>query len=311
MVAEDLQAKGSLTSGAGQVGAAAEELSATIQELSGAAGEILTAIEEISQGARIQAAATLEANAAMAQIGRSAAGSQANARNAMERAERAGALIRTSREAVLTLSRGIEAASTDTRTAIGRIAGLDEAARRIEKIVDGIGLIAVQTTMLAVSGAVEAARAGERGRGFSVVSGDIRALARTASTNAERIKDLVRLIREQIALVRRELEQTAVIAEGEMAKSRHAAERLAAVEADVAVIHQGGVGILSGAEAILRAVGEVQAGTQQIAAVAEEASAAAAQAAAAARQQARGAEDLAAAVEEIASLAEELAVAEA
>ena len=188
--------------------------------------------------------------------------------------------------------------------------GMDESGRRIEKIVDGIALVAVQTNMLAVSGSIEAARAGEAGRGFAIVSGDIRNLARDASENAERIKDVVRQIRDRITVIRRDLEQSAAISETEVAKNTLIAERLGAVEADVAAIRQGSAAILSGSQAILTSVREVRLGTQQVATVAEEAGSAAAQAATAAREQARGAEDLAAAIEEIASLADELQIAE-
>ena len=62
--------------------------------------------------------------------------------------------------------------------------------------------------MLAVSGAVEAARAGDAGRGFAVVSSDISNLAREAEESAERIKNMVRAIMDQIATVRRDLEQS-------------------------------------------------------------------------------------------------------
>jgi methyl-accepting chemotaxis protein len=188
--------------------------------------------------------------------------------------------------------------------------GLDESGRRIEKIVDSIALVAVQTNMLAVSGSIEAARTGEAGRGFAIVSGDIRNLARDASENADRIKDVIRQIRDQITIVRRDLEQSAVIAEAEVAKNTLTAERLGAVAADIEAIRQGSDAILAGTETILTAIREVRLGTQQIAAVAEQAGSAAAQAASAARQQARGAEDLAAAIEEIASLADELQTVE-
>ena len=83
----------------------------------------------------------------------------------------------------------------------------ETAGRRIEKIVDAIALMAVQTSMLAVSGSVEAARAGNAGRGFAVVSNDIRSLAREASQNVERAKDTVLGILDQIATLKRDLEQ--------------------------------------------------------------------------------------------------------
>jgi methyl-accepting chemotaxis protein len=168
----------------------------------------------------------------------------------------------------------------------------------------------VQTSMLAVSGSIEAARTGEAGRGFAIVSGDIRNLARDASENADRIKDVVRRIRDQIIIVLRDLEQSVAIAEAEVAKNSLTTGRLEAVTADVNALRQGSTAILSGSETILTAVREVRLGAEQVAAVAEEAGSAAAQAAAAARQQARGAEDLAAAIEEIASLADELQSAE-
>ena len=75
---------------------------------------------------------------------------------------------------------------------------LEERTRRIDKIVDAIVMVTVQTKMLAVNGNVEAARAGEYGRGFSVVAGDIRSLANESSENADRIKDLVKNVQTQI-----------------------------------------------------------------------------------------------------------------
>ena len=52
-------------------------------------------------------------------------------------------------------------------------------------------MVSIQTNMLAVNGSVEAARAGDFGKGFAVVSKDIRSLARDFGENAGRIKDTV------------------------------------------------------------------------------------------------------------------------
>jgi len=309
-LADELQTNTAGSSNAEQVGSAAEELSAAIQELSGAAGEIMTAVDQISRGAQMQAAATQQANAAMEQIERATDATRSIAGTSVQRIDELASLLRENRSATLKMTRGVEHGLKETRAIIGLMDGLDESSRRIEKIVDGIALVAVQTNMLAVSGSIEAARTGEAGRGFAIVSGDIRALARDASENADRIKDVIRQIRDQITLVRRDLAQSAAISEAEVTKNGLMAERLGSLETEVTAIHQGSAAILSGAETILTAVREVRAGTQQIAVVAEQAGSAAAQAATAARQQARGAEDLAAAIEEIASLADELQIAE-
>ncbi|WP_262030993.1 methyl-accepting chemotaxis protein [Microvirga sp. Mcv34] len=308
VLADELQANtaGSSSSNAEQVGSAAEELSAAIQELSGAAGEIMTAVDQISRGAQMQAAATQQANAAMEQIERATGTSRDIAVVSVQRTDELASLLRENRSATMQMTAGVEHGLKETRAVIDLMDGLDESSRRIEKIVDGIALVAVQTNMLAVSGSIEAARTGEAGRGFAIVSSDIRALARDASENADRIKEFIRQIRNQITLVRRDLEQSTAISEAEVAKNGLMVEKLAAVETEVAAIQQGSAAILSGAETILNAVREVRSGTQQVAAVAEQAGSAAAQAATAARQQARGAEDLAAAIEEIASLADEL-----
>jgi methyl-accepting chemotaxis protein len=227
------------------------------------------------------------------------------------RAEIIAPLLGQSRDAVSRLSRSVEDAVRDTNGVAELVRSLESSSRRIEKIVDRIALVAVQTNMLAVSGSVEAARAGEFGRGFAVVSADVRSLARDSAENADRVKDLVRSIQDQVHAVRRELEQIAALSQAEIATNRAVIERLGSVEGDMAGIQAESRQTLAGCESILRSVREVLQGTQQIAVAAEEAGGAAAGAATAAREQARGAEDLAAAIEEIAGLADELQIAEA
>jgi methyl-accepting chemotaxis protein len=280
-----------------------------VQELSGAAGEILIAIDQISRGASAQAAATQEANAAMEQIEKIAAEAHSSASLARDKADEIASLLEENRNSVAAMAEGLLHAVTDGADALATLEGVEKIGFQIERAVDRIVLVALQTTMLAVSGSVEAARAGDAGRGFALVSADIRKLASDAAESIEGAKDAVRGIQIQIAVVRRELEITVSASTAELAKCRSIVERLDFVKSDVVRIQGGNAAILNAAQSILSATKQVQSGTQQIAAAAQEAGAAAEQAASAARQQSRGAEDLAAAVEEIASLADELQLA--
>ena len=71
----------------------------------------------------------------------------------------------------------------------GTVGQLQSASREIQKIVDLISSIASQTHLLALNATIEAARAGEAGLGFTVVAGEVKALAAqtsTATTNVTR-----------------------------------------------------------------------------------------------------------------------------
>jgi len=307
-LAELLQKQEGTQRAAEDVAAAAEQLSATVQELSGASGQIMVAIEQIGRGAEIQAAATLQANTAMAQIQKSAALAQERWALSAERVSAVLARVETSRDTIAKLATGVDVTLSDTRAVLGLLGALGETGRRIEKITDGLALIAVQTNMLAVSGSVESTRASGAGRGFANVAGDIRTLSRESALNAERAKDVVRSVQDQVALIRRDLDLIVGAAESEVARNRAMVDRFSAITAELNEAEAASQATSGDAETILRSARKVQSGTGQIATAAEIAAGAAREAAAAARQQSQGAELLAAAIEEIASLASALTI---
>jgi methyl-accepting chemotaxis protein len=183
---------------------------------------------------------------------------------------------------------------------------LELISRRIDKIVDAITTVSIQTNMLAVNGAIEAARAGEFGKGFVVVATDIRNLAHDSSENADRIKDLVKAVQDQIGVVSRDLDEIVSAAMDEVEKAKASTVNLVTIESDIGVMEKGTQGILAASNEIASAIGQVKKGVEQISAAAQEADKAASEGANAAKQQSQGAEELAAAIEEIASLADEL-----
>jgi methyl-accepting chemotaxis protein len=304
VLATDFKSISTSDASAEQLASAAEQLSTAVQEMSGSAAQIMSAVDQISRGAQQQAAATQEASAAMNQVEKTAQSFRENAVTSLERTKRMDAMLGECRLQISDLSRGLTDSIATTRQSMELIAGLENISGNIDKIVDGIGTVSIQTNMLAVNGSVEAARAGEFGKGFAVVSKDIRSLARDSGENAARIKDKVRAIQGQIAAVRRELERVIAGAEAENQRADGVLASFDVVQKDVAQIAAGSAQIGASADAILASMKDVAQSARQVASVAEEAAGASAQAAAAAKQQARGAEDLAAAIEEIASLAE-------
>ncbi|CAA9438181.1 MAG: Methyl-accepting chemotaxis protein [uncultured Rubellimicrobium sp.] len=305
-IADELRGHASLAQAAGEVGSAAEELSGTVQELSGASAQIMAAVEQISRGAQEQAAAAQQSSTAMAQIESGATLALATARAGVERSVSMRDMMGESRRTVDRLIEGVDLALQDTRRSQSLVSNLEGVSRQIDRIVDAITMIGMQTNLLAVSGAIEAARSEEHGSGFALVSADIRALAQDAADNAAEIRDTVRAVQDQIGRIRRDLEQVAAVSEIEVQKNRAVTVLLVTVEGEIERIRDGNQSIMQDSERMLTASQEASAGARQIAVAAEQASSAVAQAATAARQQARGAEDLAAAIEEIASLADEL-----
>ena len=305
-LAEKLRGGTAPASAPEEIGTTAEELSATIQELTAAATQIMAAVQQIERGSQQQASATHETSSALVQIENSGKLAQKTTQDSRERVSQIEAALKDSRAAVGRLVDGVDTALVDTRTSLATIVRSETVGRRIEKIVDAIALMAVQTSMLAVSGSVEAARAGDAGRGFAVVSNDIRSLAREASQNVERAKDTVFGILDQIATLKRDLEQVATNAEAEIQGNRAVFAALDKVDGDMTALSGANQAILEGAEIILSSVAEASGGARQIAAAAEQGSNASRQAAAASTEQAQGADDLAAAIEEIASLADAL-----
>ncbi len=110
----------------------------------------------------------------------------------------------------------VQAATLQTeRTAIDLRAQLDE----IATLSRSISQLSRQTNLLALNATLEAARAGEAGRGFRVVSQEVKGLAqraavaaaeidtrlrgaiRAASANEAAIADLIRAVGQGVALV--------------------------------------------------------------------------------------------------------------
>lgn len=73
--------------------------------------------------------------------------------------------------------------------------------KNVDKTVGNISNSIIQLNMLAISGSIEAARAGDFGKGFAVVSADIRNLAKDSESNTEKINDTIEGMNAEISMV--------------------------------------------------------------------------------------------------------------
>ncbi|MCB4803264.1 methyl-accepting chemotaxis protein [Methylobacterium brachiatum] len=308
-LAEELKNSTNIGKSAEEVASAAEELSSAVEEINRAAGQVTIALDQITKGAQQQSAATQQSSAAIAQIERRAQVTQDLAGAAVEKAQAIAEMLNENKGLVDAMIDGLEKSVEAGRVSRDQVAALEQVSRRIDKIVDAITTVSIQTNMLAVNGSVEAARAGEFGKGFAVVSTDIRNLARDSAENAERIKDTVKTIQDTIVFVRGDIQEIADGAANEVEKSLAISRNFDAVIKDMDEVLGGNREILTGAGGIVRMVQEVQTAIEQVAAAAQQAARTSAEAGTAAAEQGKGAEQLAAAIEEIASLADELQAA--
>jgi methyl-accepting chemotaxis protein len=305
-MAESLKTSTNAQKSAEELAATAEQLSTNAEELKSSSQQISTAIEQINKAAGAQAKAAETSNALGAQMRHAAKGMGDRAEISVEKALATQKLLASNKTNVDALIVNVGKSADAAAESAKNILELEERTRRIDKIVDAIVMVTVQTKMLAVNGNVEAARAGEYGRGFSVVAGDIRSLANESSENADKIKDLVKNVQTQITKVAGDIELAGSKGRAEVERAKVSTGNLdrIAKESDVMVMDIQEIAKASGEAA----AGLEQAGkaSQQIAAAAEETGRASTEAAGASEQGLKAAQEIAQAIEDIASQADEL-----
>lgn len=164
------QSAGMIASSANEIAASIEQQERTSSQQAASVSETTTTMDELGASSR-QSAEQAEAAAAGAQ-------------QALKLAEEGTRAVERSMAGMTTLREKVDAIAD-------QILRLSEQTNQIGGISGLVSDLANQTNMLALNAAVEAVRAGEHGKGFAVVSGEIRKLADQSKKSAEKINALV------------------------------------------------------------------------------------------------------------------------
>jgi len=305
-LAEGLKTSTSAQKSAEELAASAEELSANAEEIKASGSQIAAAIEQIQKAAGIQGKAAVQATELGVQLLQASKAMNERATASTEKMNSIKELLGRNKANIDVLILNIGKAAEAAADSAKNVMQLEERTRKIDKIVDAIVMVTVQTNMLAVNGNVEAARAGEFGRGFSVVAGDIRSLSNESSENADRIKDLVRQVQAQITRVAGDIELSGKTAAAEVERARISTANLDTITKDADVVLANIQEIGTGANESVKALDQAAKATEQISSAAQQMGRSTEEAASAAEEASKAAQQIAQAIEEIASQADEL-----
>jgi methyl-accepting chemotaxis protein len=305
-LAETLKTSTNAQKSAEELAASAEELSANAEEVKAAASQIAVAIDQIQKAAQLQDKVAEKAADLGTELLQASKAMDERAQSSQERVTAIKHLLTTNKanveNLILNISRAAEASIASSKN----VQQLSEKTRRIDKIVDAIVMVTVQTNMLAVNGNVEAARAGDFGRGFSVVAADIRSLSNESSENADRIKDLVRQIQSQITKVASDIEISGKTAISGASKAKVATVTLERIEKETETVQNRIKEVGRGSQESIKALDQAAKATQQIGTAAKQIARSTEEAASAGEQASKAAQQISQAIEEIASQADEL-----
>ncbi len=166
-------------------------LQASADTITNSSVEIDRSVDSQENVTHQQAQAIQQTTAAMEQLRHSSQQAAHQAQTATVEAQQVLQLARQGSEAVRQTLNGMSVLQGKVEAIATETDRLAQQARQIGSISALVSELANQTNILALNASVEAVRAGSHGKGFAVVSGEIRKLADRSKQSAAQINELV------------------------------------------------------------------------------------------------------------------------
>lgn len=196
--AEDLKFSTDTMKTAEDIASNADAISGSMEEIQSSLGGVTTSLNSIEQSSQ--------------ETNRNAINSKEKVETALEDGQNIDKLLEIVRknfdilkvsfndikQTLQNIKNNFNASVKEGSSASNELSTIMKETRNVDKTVGNISNSIIQLNMLAISGSIEAARAGDFGKGFAVVSSDIRNLAKDSESNTEKINDIVESMNNEV-----------------------------------------------------------------------------------------------------------------
>jgi len=200
-LAEELKFSTDTAKSAEDIATSADSIGGSMEEIQAALEQVTTALNEIESSSHSTNQSALS-NKESIEAG---IGAAKDIDKLIEIARRNFDLLKISfgdvKSSMVNINAEVVNSMSEGKGASDELVVIVKETKNVDKTVGNISNSIIQLNMLAISGSIEAARAGDFGKGFAVVSADIRNLAKDSESNTEKINDTIEGMNAEISMV--------------------------------------------------------------------------------------------------------------
>ena len=168
-----------------------ESVNDAVARLASTSTEILASTQQQATGAQEQASAVAQTVTTVEEVAQTASQAAQRAKGVGEAVQRTAEIGQMGKKAVDDAIAALEKLKDQMEATAENILMLAEQAQAIGEIIATVNDIAEQTNLLALNAAIEASRAGEYGRGFTVLAGEVKALANQSKKATTQVRQIL------------------------------------------------------------------------------------------------------------------------
>ncbi len=234
---------GSVSQGVHVLASSSSEIMATVSQLSSTTTETSTSISETTS--------TVE------EVKQTAEVSNQRAMEVSDSAQKLSDISQDGYKSIQDTIEGMNKIKSQMESIAGIVIQLSEKSHTIGEIATTVNDLSEQSNLLAVNASIEAAKAGEHGKGFSVVSQEIKHLAERSKESTVQIRSILADIQKEISSAVMATEQGGKVIDSALELSSNASEVITALAASVEQSAQANIQIAASSQEQLTGMDQI------------------------------------------------------